>query len=469
MDANTKMIGKYEIRRILGEGASGTVFEGYDPDIDRKVAIKTLHEHVIVGEDGQEFLARFKREAQSAAKCMHPNIVTVLEFGQHQKTPYLVMEYIHGTPLDALIKTDQAFNLKTVLNIIGQLLKALNKAHGLNIVHRDIKPANIMVLPDGSIKLADFGVARLPTNSELTQIGVMIGTPRYMAPEQAFGLPTDHRADLFAVAMVLLILLQCLPKKLNIPKQALTALQDLPANNRINYEIPVPTAFVDVISKGLSAKADQRYQSAKEFAAAIREAVNRLKQSTQDTSQAAQQTLEDDSPPIVQSISSRIDPGELTLLKSIFADYAGSDAEQVINQEVSKHTYIDELVTVVAKELGAKEAQQFLKQWDGRGLDDDSSKFYTDIIDNEQTGNSFQTSLGGSDLGFLGNAMSQLDADAIEDLKDDFAKHVGGKAAQIVDEELESNLSYAEFIYSLGNHIDNKRKRQKFIDLWISR
>jgi len=261
-----KTIGKYQIKSSLGEGAMGVVYEGFDPDIERRVAIKILHPHLVEFKNGAEFLERFKREAKSAARCTHPNIVTVLEYGQDGDMPFIVMEFVEGASLDEIIKQGRGITLRKSLSIISQLLNALHAAHQLQIVHRDIKAANVMILKDGgSVKLADFGIARIAESPELTMTGAVVGTPKYMAPEQMFGLKVDSRADLFSVAMVFLDLLALLPKSPSIPRSSLPEIANLPPNNRIDYSILYPTVFIPVLLKGLSVTQADRYQSAREF------------------------------------------------------------------------------------------------------------------------------------------------------------------------------------------------------------
>lgn len=167
---------------MLGEGAMGVVYEGFDPDIERRVAIKILHPHLVTDRSGGEFLERFKREAKSAARCIHPNIVMVLEYGQDQDMPYIVMEFVEGSSLQEIVKSGRGIALQKSLSIISQLLKALHAAHNLEIVHRDIKSANVMILRDGgSVKLADFGIARVAESPDLTMTGAVVGTPKYLS------------------------------------------------------------------------------------------------------------------------------------------------------------------------------------------------------------------------------------------------------------------------------------------------
>ena len=269
-------VGKYEIRRSLGKGAMGIVYEGFDPDIERRVAIKVLHPQLLAEENGEEFLQRFKREAQSAARCTHPNVVTVLEFGQDRDMPFIVMEFVEGTSLDDYVRRHSSISLRRSLSIISQLLKALQAAHRLNIVHRDIKMANVMILKDGGIKLADFGIARVAERPGLTMTGAIVGTPKYMAPEQMFGLKVDARADLFSVTMLMVDLLAYLPEDLPVARRPLPEILNLPPNNHIDYSIEYPEALLPVLERGLAVKQEERFPSAREFVEAIRAALPAL-------------------------------------------------------------------------------------------------------------------------------------------------------------------------------------------------
>jgi len=192
-------IGKYEIRRTIGRGGMGIVYEGFDPAIGRKVAIKTLRTETIDPEDLPEFLERFRREAQSAGRLSHPHIVTIHEYGEQDGMPYLVMEYINGRDLSADLKRGIRYSLDEVVRVMTQLLGALAHAHENGVVHRDIKPQNILLLDDGSLKVVDFGIARIEESESFTKTGLSIGTPAYMSPEQVLGQHVTAKSDIFSV------------------------------------------------------------------------------------------------------------------------------------------------------------------------------------------------------------------------------------------------------------------------------
>lgn len=199
-----RLVGRYELRDKIGEGAMAEVYRAYDPSIDRVLAIKLLKADVAADAESAD---RFLREAKAAGALAHPAIVTIYDVGQADGFAYIAMELLDGETLDAVIARGGRQSAETVLAIGAQLASALSYAHLSGIVHRDIKPANIMLGRDGrSIKLLDFGIARVEAREGdhlKTQIGQVIGTPRYMSPEQALGRTLDGRSDLFSVGAVL--------------------------------------------------------------------------------------------------------------------------------------------------------------------------------------------------------------------------------------------------------------------------
>jgi serine/threonine-protein kinase len=194
-------LGKSLIRRELGKGAMGIVYEAFDPLIERTVAIKTIRPEQLNKSQAAEILARFKREAQAAGRLSHPHIVGIYEYGEEQvegREPiaYIAMEFVRGRELRDYFEANERFPLPTVQRIMGEILDALEHAHERGVIHRDMKPANVIMLEQGAVKVADFGIARLES-SDLTQAGSVLGTPAYMSPEQFLGQPVDKRTDIF--------------------------------------------------------------------------------------------------------------------------------------------------------------------------------------------------------------------------------------------------------------------------------
>src|SRR5262249_622046 len=195
-------LGKYEVTEVLGQGAMGVVYKGFDPGIRRTVAIKTIRRELVEGErHAAAMLARFRNEAQAAGKLGHPGIVAVYDYGEDAAGAYIAMEYVEGKSLREDIARGTSFAERDAVSVMSQLLEALGHAHERRVWHRDIKPGNVIVMRNGKVKIADFGIARIEA-SELTQTGVMMGSPGYMAPEQYAAAQIDHRADLFAAGVV---------------------------------------------------------------------------------------------------------------------------------------------------------------------------------------------------------------------------------------------------------------------------
>jgi eukaryotic-like serine/threonine-protein kinase len=193
-------IGKYEILAQVGRGGMGTVYKARDPILERTVALKTMFKDVLSEHGMRE---RFLREARSAARLQHPNIVTIFEFGEVDEVPFIAMEFLVGEDLQEARKHDRFPDMPSKLAMIIQVCDALAYAHSNGVVHRDVKPSNVTVLPTGTIKLVDFGIARMEGGTMATRTGEVLGTPSYMAPEQFTGHKVDHHVDMWATGVLL--------------------------------------------------------------------------------------------------------------------------------------------------------------------------------------------------------------------------------------------------------------------------
>jgi serine/threonine protein kinase len=201
-------IGRFEIVRVLGEGAMGVVYLGEDPHIERAVAVKTIRA------DGDaaraaEIESRFRKEAKLTGRLQHPSIVTIYEFGRDGDIVFIAMEYVDGVPLGKWVAGHPGLTLADRVEIVRQVARALEHAHERGVVHRDVKPGNILVTKDGKVKVADFGIGKLISgaSTDLTRTGTMIGSPAYMSPEQIRGEKIDGRSDFFSLGVVLYELL----------------------------------------------------------------------------------------------------------------------------------------------------------------------------------------------------------------------------------------------------------------------
>jgi len=277
-----KKLGRYDILRVLGKGAMGMVYEARDPNLDRRVAIKTIKVENLSVAASAEYEARFRTEARSAARLQHPNIVSVYDSDRHGNIAYLVMEYVQGEDLKHHLDSGRRFTLEQTLSMVLDLLSALDYAHRQNVVHRDVKPANLLIPDDGRVKLTDFGVARIQDSGEATRTrGSMVGTLKYMSPEQVQGQPIDARADLFAAGVVLYQLLTGRrpfdgETDFAIIQQIITHAPPAPSScNPL-----LPRAVDAVVARALAKSREQRFASAQEFAAALQEACGRASDRT---------------------------------------------------------------------------------------------------------------------------------------------------------------------------------------------
>jgi len=262
-------IGKYELRRQIGRGAMGIVYEAFDTVIERRVALKMLRKEVFSAEQLPEVRARLKREAHSAGKLSHPNIVTIFDYGEHEGAPYIVMDLMEGDELSRSLDGGARLALDKAVRVMEQLLAALGYAHENGVVHRDVKPNNMFVLRDGTLKVVDFGLARVES-SNLTETGAVLGTPAYMSPEQFLGVPVDARSDIFSAGV---LMYQLLTGDRPFTGSPTTIMQKVLRQDPIEPSVLNPTlshAWDTIVKRALAKKPDDRLQTARQFADWIR-------------------------------------------------------------------------------------------------------------------------------------------------------------------------------------------------------
>ncbi len=266
------MLGRYQIEKELGKGAMGVVYLGRDPKIGRVVAIKTMAlAQEFEADELAEVKERFFREAETAGRLSHPNIVTIFDAGDEHDLCYIAMELLKGKDMVPYTKPDNLLPVDKVVSVVARVADALGYAHTHNIVHRDIKPANVMYDPESdSVKVADFGIARI-TDSSKTKTGMVLGTPSYMSPEQLSGKKVDGKSDLFSLA-VSLYQLACgkLPFEGDSMAQLMFRIANEQAPDILGINPSLPPALVAFLDKALAKDAEGRYQTGEEFAAALR-------------------------------------------------------------------------------------------------------------------------------------------------------------------------------------------------------
>ncbi|HEY2629502.1 MAG TPA: serine/threonine-protein kinase [Usitatibacter sp.] len=264
-------LGRYKIISEIGQGAMGTVYKAVDPIIDRTVAIKTINLNLSKTEL-EEYEARFQQEIKAAGRLNHPNIVTIYDVGKTDQVAYMAMEFLEGQELKDLIASGNLPAADQMVDIIAQVADGLSFAHQQDIVHRDVKPSNIMVLKNNLAKITDFGIARLPNSAVKTMTGLILGSPRYMSPEQVIGKAIDARSDIFSLGVVLY--------------ESLTSVAPFDGDNvnaimyaTVNTTPPAPSAhnravppMLDlIVAKAMAKLLEDRYQSIKELGDDLRE------------------------------------------------------------------------------------------------------------------------------------------------------------------------------------------------------
>lgn len=258
-----KISGRYEIKKLIGEGGMANVYLGYDSILDREVAIKVLRGDL---SDDEKFIRRFKREAQSASLLSHPNIVQIYDVGEDEGNFYIVMEYVNGKTLKQLIKRRGHLSIPEVIDITNQLTDGLSHAHDSYIIHRDIKPQNIMILDDGMIKITDFGIAMALNASELTQTNSVMGSVHYLPPEQAAGKGSTIKSDIYSLGILMYEMLAG-----TMPFRGETAVEialkhikePMPSVRKINPK--VPQSLENVILKATAKNPKNRYNDVREL------------------------------------------------------------------------------------------------------------------------------------------------------------------------------------------------------------
>jgi len=263
-------LGRYEILSELGQGAMGVVYKAKDPLIERIVAIKTINLALAMDEK-EEYEGRFYQEAKAAGRLSHPNIVTIFDVGKSGDVAYIAMEFLQGRELREILDDGGYLPIDKSLEIAAQVAQGLSYAHEHDIVHRDVKPSNIMVTDDYHVKITDFGIARMPSSSVQTQAGMVVGSPKYMSPEQVMGKVIDQRSDIFSLGVMLYeVLAGQTPfqgENINAIMYQIVNSEPVPPIS-LNHDIPEMANFI--VIKALSKNPEERYQNAKEMYADLK-------------------------------------------------------------------------------------------------------------------------------------------------------------------------------------------------------
>jgi serine/threonine-protein kinase len=433
-----KSVGKYLIDSVLGQGAMGVVYKGHDPDIDRVVAIKTLHTHLMAADERASWLERFAREAKAAGRVLHGNLVTIFDYLEQDNQPYLVMEYIDSETVEDRIKRRPLPNLQEVGSILTQMLAGLDAIHTAGIVHRDIKPANVLLLPNGSVKLADFGVAKVESLGA-TQ-GGMIGTPDYMSPEQFMGHQAGHRADIFSAGVILFELLTArkpfesgslgeLTQKV-ISGQSLdlrTLAPDLPEGL---YQLSAQTLVADPANRTPDARA---------FANAIHEALRNMDRAAlDDTDRTVVMAPATPAPAasLSQTMAAQMPKSALMRIEALLTTQIGPIAKILVKRVSASTTDTGQLIKQLAAEIGPEHREAFKA--------------------------AVQAHLGqtGSNVSGAGPMLSE---ELLEALTRELIPHIGPIAKILIKKTAKTCRTREELCEALSAHIDDANTRAAFL------
>ncbi len=280
-------LGQYQIIERLGRGGMAEVYKGFHPKLERYAAIKVLHGFLA---EGQDFLARFQREAKAIAALSHPNIVQVYDFDTQDDFYYMVIEYIDGGTLkEQLIQSNGPLPIAEIARIFKQTAAALDFAHRQGLLHRDIKPANILMEQTGRAVLTDFGIARILSDTQFTATGTLVGTPAYMSPEQGMGLHVSEASDIYALGVVLYEMLTGrVPFEADTPFGIIHKHINEPLPSPRNFQEGIPASLEEILFKALAKKPEERYANPAQMAAALEQAIGKV---------AHQATIIDTTPP----------------------------------------------------------------------------------------------------------------------------------------------------------------------------
>ena len=327
-----KQLGRYKLTGVLGKGAMGIVYEAIDPQLARRVAIKTMRIADASPEQIANYERRFLTEARSAARLRHPGIVSVYDWGSEDDSAYLVMEKIKGVNLRKCLDQGVRFSVHGAADIVRQVLQALAHAHEQKVVHRDIKPENILLDAEGVVRLTDFGIAKIQDGADNGTVvsGMVIGTPRYMSPEQVQGEEVDARSDLFSAGVLLYELMAGRPPFHGDNAVALVhAILREPPPTLVTNEPSLSPVWDKLMAKALAKRAEDRFQRAEAFLAALNHAA--------DSDENVSSNVGSSQPG--HRLSAWIRPGSEDALNRLFSDLEHASASPQPIEPGQRSTY----------------------------------------------------------------------------------------------------------------------------------
>jgi serine/threonine-protein kinase len=467
-----RVIGRYRIDGVLGEGAMGIVYRGFDEAVARAVAIKVVRKESMAASPAWDAVARFRTEARAAGRLSHPHIVTVYDFAEDADSAHLVCEYVPGRSLDRWLAERGRAEPALALAWMGQLLDALACAHAHGVVHRDVKASNLLVVGNRLLKLADFGIAHVDS-ADRTQAGLMVGTPSCMAPEQIRGGPIDGRIDVFAAGVLLYQLLTGERPFGGSPQDAMQQIltRDVPPPSRLRPELPA--ALDEPVLRALAKEPAQRHASAAEFLAALRGAAAAagLADRAGDAEDATRVVARPDRPaatvaapaagapsPFSPATELAWDPAWLEQVERGLVSHVGPIAALLVRKAGRSARSPGDLVAQVASHIVAPaDRSRFLAQWQGAAAVTGSQA---------RTGDAGSRTTAGAGAGpSTGPAApaAGLDDATVAGIERRLARHMGPLAAVCVRRARRDASSVADLCRRVAGNLADLPARQAFL------
>jgi predicted Ser/Thr protein kinase len=457
-------IGKYPLLGVIGKGSMGILYKSVDPHIKRPVALKTIRRDLLIDGDAENFSERFRIEAQAAGSLAHPGIVAVYEYGEEDAYGYIAMEYVEGRSLRDCFEQKVPFTIAQIVNILRQLLDALQYAHDRGVWHRDIKPANILITPNDQVKVTDFGIARMES-SMLTQVGVIMGTPGFIAPEMYLSNSFDSRVDLFAAGVVLYQLLAGTPPFVGTPEKVMFKVcYETPLPPSVAARLPSLQAFDSVVMKALARQPDDRFTSAAQFLTALVQAQGDAGRASNSDETIIQRPA---APPVAGKEPTSRPPSTNTLrgngwnmevlaeVEERLVRFVGPIAKVMVRRAAKETTDVVALTQMLAQQIiGASEREAFLK---GAGIATAASG---------ATSKSGQEPRSGRQpgVGTVPGAPRPLTPEEGARISKVFVTHVGPIASVLAKRAAKPGCSREQFIATLAACLKDDGARSRFLD-----
>ena len=446
-------IGRYVVENLVGIGGMGQIFKAHDPDIGRPVAIKLISTELMSGAARADYIKRFRREAQAAARCAHPNIVAIYDFALHEGQPFIAMEFVYGASLRQALDAAPVMAVPDAVRIMLQVLDALASAHDQGVIHQDVKPANIMLTPDMRVKVADFGICRF-VDAEVTVTTSSMGTPNYMSPEQCRGAPVDSRSDRFAAGATLF---EMVAGERAFPGHNMGEVTHRIQNEQLPL-LPAPVRAVAprlqlVLERAMGKQPEDRFDTGYEMAEALRRVLGSRGDGKEST-RVSPMPVAGIAPPQKAPANARpgteprLDADTLQALEHKLTGYVGPIARILVRTTSGRSRSVADLCSQLALSIAdSAEREQFRRE--------------VDLLIRSRT----PVADGAAPPGARPARSGRLPEHELERVQEALAQYVGPIARVLVRRATADASSVEALWLSLSNHIDSPAERSAFLRL----